>query len=304
MAKNRRAGTVSPALLAVATTIVAAGLVLGFVVGRGPLSSTPPPAVAPAPKAPEPRRVIPRPRSAPPVAPKTAPARPPKAAALPEKVGRVAIVFDDAGGSLEDLEQFIAVGRPVTVAVLPGLRYSAAVAERAKSAGLDVILHLPLEADDVTKDVGAAGITISMSDAEIEERVKVALISVPGAIGVNNHMGSKGTADERVMRAILRVVKEQNLFFVDSVTSTRTVAGRLAQEMGIRTASRQVFLDNVDEADAIRAQLGRAISLARRKGDAVAIGHAHRLTAQVLQQMRGEFDRSGIQLVPISALTH
>ncbi|MGH2398500.1 MAG: divergent polysaccharide deacetylase family protein [bacterium] len=304
MAPRRRAVTVSPALLAVATTFVAAGLVLGLVAGRGEFFSNPRPAASRVPKAPEPGRVSAPPTSAPGVVPKAAPARPRQPAALPEKVGRVAIIFDDAGGSLPDLEQIIAIGRPVTVAVLPGLRFSAAVAERAKSAGVEVILHLPVEADDVSKDVGAAGITISMSDAEIEERVEAALTAVPGAIGVNNHMGSKGTADERVMRAILRVVKEHNLLFVDSVTSTRTVAGRLAQEMGIRTASRQVFLDNVDEADAIRAQLRRVIQIARRRGDAVAIGHAHRLTAQVLQQMLGEFDRSGIQLVPISALTH
>jgi len=303
MPTRRRAATLSPALLAVATAIVVAGLVLGFVAGRGGFSNDPLSAVLPAPKpaavpGPSARRVSPAP-----VSPRSGTTFPRPSGRAHETVGRVAVIFDDAGSSLEELEEIIAIGRPVTVAVLPGLRFSAAVAERAKSAGLEVILHLPLEADDSSQDVGPAGITVSMSDGEIEERVRAALTSLPGVIGVNNHMGSKGTADERVMRAVLRVVRERNLLFIDSVTSSRSVAGQIAREMGIRTVSRQVFLDNEDETGAIRAQFRRAIGIARRRGDAVAIGHAQRLTAQVLQQMLGEFDRSGIQLVPISALT-
>jgi len=214
----------------------------------------------------------------------------------------VAIIFDDAGGSLEDLERIIALGRPVTIAVLPGLRFSREVAQRARAAGLEVFLHLPLEPEDPTKPLGPGGVTAAMSDAEIERAVRTGLAAVPGAVGVNNHMGSKGTADPRVMRAVLRVVRERNLRFVDSVTSPRTVAAAMAAEMGIPVASRQIFLDNEDEAGAIRAQLRRLILLARTRGEAVAIGHAHRLTAQVLGEMLGEFDTAGIALVPASLL--
>jgi len=214
----------------------------------------------------------------------------------------VAIIFDDAGGSLEDLEEIIALRRPVTVAILPGLRYSKEVAARARAAGLEVFLHLPLEPEDPTKAMGPGGIAVSMSDAEIEASVRESLAGVPGVVGVNNHMGSRGTADPRVMRAVLRVVKEQNLLFIDSVTTPRSIAGVLASEMRIPSASREVFLDNEDNAEAIRAQLRRALTLARRKGRAVAIGHASRLTAQVLSEMLGEFDSAGIALVPASAL--
>lgn len=301
MAPRRRAATFSPALLVVAATVVAAGLVLGFVVGRGAFSNDPPPAASPVltPGVPGPA-----PRRAPvPVSSKSGKTSPRPSGRVHEARGYVAIIFDDAGGSLEDLEEIIAIGRPATVAVLPGLRFSTAVAERARSAGLEVILHLPLEAEDSSKDAGPGGITVSMSDAEIETAVRAALTAVPGAVGVNNHMGSKGTADERVMRAVLRVVKERNLLFVDSVTSSRTVAGQIALEMGIRTASRQVFLDNEDETGAIQAQLRRVITIARRRRDAVAIGHAQRLTAQVLKEMLGEFDTAGIHLVPVSTLT-
>lgn len=303
MAPRRRAAVFSPALLAVAATAVAAGLVVGFVAGRGAISNDPPPAVSPVPKPPAVPGSAPRRAPLTVVSPKSGATSPRTPERAPEARGHVAIIFDDAGGSLEDLDEIIALGRPVTIAVLPGLRFSMAVSERARSAGLEVILHLPLEADDTSKDLGPGGITVSMHDTEIEESVRAALQSVPGAIGVNNHMGSKGTADERVMRAVLRVVRERNLLFVDSVTSSRTVAGRVAKEMGVRTASRQIFLDNENESGAIRVQLRRAIAFTRRRGSAVAIGHAQRLTAQVLKEMLGEFDTAGIQLVPVSALT-
>jgi polysaccharide deacetylase 2 family uncharacterized protein YibQ len=220
----------------------------------------------------------------------------------PPADARVAVIFDDAGGSLEDVEAIIALGRPVTIAVLPGLRFSKDVAERARTAGLEVFLHLPLEADDSTKPMGPGGIAEAMSDEEIAATVRAGLDSVPGAVGVNNHMGSRGTADMRVMRAVLGVVKAQGLIWVDSRTTLNTVGARLAGEMGIRTASRQVFLDNEDEPEAIRAQIVRLIEMARRDRQAIAIGHAHRRTTQVLREMLSEFDRMGIELVPASAL--
>jgi polysaccharide deacetylase 2 family uncharacterized protein YibQ len=220
----------------------------------------------------------------------------------PPTIARVAIIFDDAGGSREDLEAIIALARPVTIAVLPGLRFSREVAERTRAAGLEVFLHLPFEADDPTKAMGPGGVAGTMTDAEIVATVRAGLASVPGAVGVNNHMGSKGTADERVMRAVLREVKARGLLWVDSRTSLQTVGARLAGEMGVPAAERQVFLDNEDAPEAIRVQVARLIEIARRDGQAIAIGHAHRQTAQVLREMLGEFDRLGIELVPVSTL--
>jgi polysaccharide deacetylase 2 family uncharacterized protein YibQ len=220
----------------------------------------------------------------------------------PPATARVAVIFDDAGGSLEDIEAIVALERSVTIAVLPGLRFSKDVAERARAAGLEVFLHLPLEADDPSQPMGPGGIAGAMSNEEIAVTVRADLDSVPGAVGVNNHMGSRGTADVRVMRTVLGVVKAHGLIWVDSRTTLGTVGAELAGEMGIRTASRQVFLDNEDEPEAIRAQIVRLIDLAKRTGQAIAIGHAHRRTAQVLREMLSEFDRAGIEFVPASAL--
>lgn len=293
MSRRRKRSLLSRGPLAVSAGIVVLGVILGLVLASGRFRSEQSPPTSSAPVRPAP--LAPRAKPVPAI---PAPERPSR----PEPAGRVAIIFDDAGGSLEDLEGIIALGRPVTVAVLPGLRYSKEVAARAQAAGLEVFLHLPVEPEDPTKAMGPGGIAVSMSDAEIEASVRQSLAAMPGVVGVNNHMGSRGTADPRVMRAVLRVVKEQHLLFVDSVTTPRSIAGVLASEMRIPSASREVFLDNEDSAGAIRVQLRRALTRARRTGRAVAIGHASRLTAQVLAEMLGEFDRAGIALVPASAL--
>src|SRR5438093_1282743 len=160
-----------------------------------------------------------------------------------------------------------------------------------------------------TVDIKARGRAIDLV-RQLEQHVEPAgaqilatdLSQVPGAIGLNNHEGSKATVDERVMRAILQAVKSKGLIFVDSVTSPKSVGARLATEMQIRTASRAVFLDNQNQEDAIRAQIKRLILLALERKEVVAIGHATRLTPRVLGEMLVEFDRHDIELVPVSAL--
>lgn len=253
-----------------------------------PRRVTQPPA-RPAPRPAARARPVPGPREAP-------------APAAPSPQGRLAIVFDDAGGSLEDVEAIIAIGRPVAVAVLPYLAHSTEVARRARAAGLDVLLHLPLEPDDVRKDPGPGVITVSMGDAAIHRAVQAALASVPGAVGINNHMGSRVTADRRAMRAVLRAARDAGMFFLDSYTTPRSVVREVAAEVGVRAASRAIFLDNEDEAAAIAAQVRRAIARARQEGSAIAIGHAQRKTAAVVATMLHEFDEAGVALVPVATL--
>lgn len=214
----------------------------------------------------------------------------------------MAFVFDDAGGSLADVEAIVAIGRPVAVAVLPGLTYSTEAGRRARAAGLEVLLHLPVEPEDETKALGPGGVTVGMNDAEIRATVRSGLASVPGAVGVNNHMGSRGTADPRVMRAVLEVVRQEGLFFLDSFTTRDSVIAAVSADVGVRMVVRTVFLDNENDEEAIRGQLRRLMTLARERGTAVAIGHAHRLTPRVLAGMLDEFERAGIAIVPLSTL--
>lgn len=214
----------------------------------------------------------------------------------------VAIIFDDAGYSLRAAREVLALGRPVTLSVLPGLPYSTEIAEEAPGAGVEVMLHLPLEPNNPSLVLGPGGIVTTMSDEEIQTTVTADLATVPTAVGANNHMGSRGTSDPRVMRAVVGVIKAHHLFFVDSLTSPQSVAARVARDMGVPTGVRAVFLDGQDDDAYVRGQLHLLIRLALGRGQAIAIGHVGKVTAGVLREMLPEFDEAGIQFVHASHL--
>ncbi len=314
MSRRTRKGQAGSAILVAAVAIVAAAGVTGAWLGQrarlAPVSFHRPKPTQAAPQIPAPLPTVqqtqPEPAlpaaPVPPATPEPAirPSLPPGQPPLAPRY-RVAIIFDDAGGSLDDVEKIIAIGRPVAVAVLPGLAYSADVALRAREAGLEVLLHLPLESED-GRAMGPGAISDGMSDAEIRAAVRSDLASVRSAVGINNHMGSKGTADRRVMRAVLDVAKESRLYFIDSRTSRATAAEEVALELGVRTSARGIFLDNENEEAAIREQIRRLILLARERGGVIAIGHAQRLTSGILAGMLEDFDRAGMAIVPPSLL--
>ncbi len=215
---------------------------------------------------------------------------------------RVAIIFDDAGYSMRAAQEVMELGRPVTISVLPDLPYSTAIAEASPRHGVQVILHLPVQPDNPSITLGPGGVTVDMSDEEIERTVAGDLATVPAAVGANNHMGSRGTSDPRVMRAVIRVIKARHLFFVDSLTSPHSVAARVAREMNVPTAVRAVFLDNQDDETYVHGQLLMLIKIAQDRGQAIAIGHVGKVTARVLREMLPEFDEAGIRFVPVSQL--
>lgn len=290
-----------------AAALAAAGLLTGFLLGlwhaRGPVERAPRITGHAPPPTPAPRRpVMPPPPAARPPRPPAVPPAPPGPAPLAR--ARVAIIFDDAGYSLRAAEEVMSLGRPVTISVLPDLPYSTPVAEEAARRGVEVILHLPMEPENGALPLGPGGVRVAMSDAAIERTVTSDLATVPTAVGVNNHMGSRGTADPRVMRAVLTPIKERRLFFVDSLTSPHSVGARIARAMGIRTAVRTVFLDNENDERYVRSQLLTLLRIAQTRGEAIAIGHVGKVTASVLRSMLPLFDEAGVQLVPVSELVH
>ncbi len=218
---------------------------------------------------------------------------------------RVAFLLDDAGGRMEELDRAVRIGRPVALAILPGLPYSTELARRASEAGLEVLLHLPMEPEDPEKAraMGPGGVYGEMSEEEIVRVVRSNLDQLPGVVGINNHMGSRGTSDPRVLRAVMRVVRERGLFFVDSRTSPRSVAEQVAGEAKVPIAVRSIFLDNTPDPEVIRQQVRRLVALARRRGTALAIGHINRpYTAEVLREMVPEIEAEGVEIVPVHAL--
>ena len=264
----------------------------------------------PRPPAPGPSRTAAAPTPAP--APRRSPAptraavRAPSPAAKAPATGeppRLAILIDDLGNELAPARRLASWREPVSGAVLPGLAYSAASARALADGGKQVLLHLPMEPHGFPKVRPGPGVILrAQSDVEIVRTLEEDLATVPGAAGVNNHMGSAATADPRVMRAVTRVLSRRGLFFVDSRTTDATVAERTAEEESVPSAHRRVFLDDVATEAAVRAQLDEAVAHARNEGGCIAIGHPYPATLAVLERELPRMAEEGVRLVKVGEL--
>ncbi|MFH0764454.1 MAG: divergent polysaccharide deacetylase family protein [Candidatus Omnitrophota bacterium] len=220
----------------------------------------------------------------------------PKAA----KRAKVAIVMDDFGYNMNDLDTLFSINEPITLSILPSLRYSKTIAEYARGRGYEVILHLPLEPH--RKDVKEEADTIrsGMADTEIVSRLAKEIESVPGASGVSNHMGSKSTEDKELMAAIFRYLKNRRLYFFDSLTSEKSVCRETAEAAGLKYARRDIFLDNTDRREYIEKQLAALKRMALRKGRAIAVCHDKKFTIAALAKMMPQMAKDGIEFVTLS----
>lgn len=276
----------------------------------GPRASHPPRSVAqltPAPVATEPptEAPVPSPAASPtaspsesPVPSASLPSLPPRPVASFAPGGpRLALIVDDCGQWIDTERAFVALDVPLTMSVLPDVHYTGVIAQEASSAGKGVMLHLPMETLSGL-DPGPGKITTEMSDAQITAQVEADLAQVPLARGVNNHEGSKGSADQRVMRDVIGVLaKHGDLFFIDSRTNAASVGEQMAQAGGVPTAGRDVFLDNQANVAYTVGQLREAAAIAKRTGSAIAIGHPRPTTLAAVRQMIPELQAAGIQFV-------
>lgn len=220
----------------------------------------------------------------------------------PSLAPRLAIVIDDWGYPWQEAERFLQLPVPLTVAVIPHLPLSRQHARQAAAYGHEVILHLPMEplADSVPLEPDT--LRVGMSPVEILSIVDRALRSLPEARGINNHMGSKATAEPAVMHPLLADVARRGLFFLDSYTSPRSVVSQVAAAHGVPVAVNRVFLDHHADEEFVVAQLYKAMDVARREGEAVAIGHVRPGTYKALVRVLPELEASGIRLVYASEL--
>lgn len=222
--------------------------------------------------------------------------------------GRVAIVLDDWGYNMNNLSALSDINVPITIAVLPNLAHSLEIAQIAKAKGKQVILHLPLESqagERPEKDT----LYCSMDQKEISQRLKAILNSLPGISGVNNHQGSKATEDIRMMSIVLSELKNKKLFFLDSYTTNKSVCQKVAAEIGIKYAKRDIFLDEPasklgDEELRvyIKGQLDKLSAIAAKRGYAVGIGHDRKTTLNVLKEIIPRLRKKGVKFVFISGL--
>lgn len=209
-------------------------------------------------------------------------------APLPAKPKQVAFVIDDFGNNMKGTEEMLSMPVPMTIAVMPFLPSTKKDAELAFKNGHDVIIHMPMEPlKGKASWLGPGAITTDLSDEEIRSRLHKAIDEVPHAIGMNNHMGSKATADERVMRIVMSVLKERGLFYLDSKTNHRSVAGKMAKEVGVPFIENQMFLDDSYTTEHITKQMEVACHRIDRQERCIVIGHvgpAGKKTASILRQ--------------------
>jgi len=201
---------------------------------------------------------------------------------------KVAIIIDDFGNGQGGTEEMLSLPIKLTVAIMPFLPTSKTDAELAHKQGHDVIVHMPMEPKQGNpKWLGPGAITSNMSNEEIRQRVEEAIDNVPYAVGMNNHMGSKITGDERIMSIVLEVCRERGLFFVDSKTNYHSVVGKLAVQMGMPPVANNIFLDDRHTVSHVSKQMKAVETWASEHQNCVTIGHVGvqgKKTAEAIRQ--------------------
>jgi polysaccharide deacetylase 2 family uncharacterized protein YibQ len=218
---------------------------------------------------------------------------------------RIALIIDDVGNNPKADQRVLALPAAVTIAILPDSKNAAKLAQRAKAQAHDVLVHMPMEPKNMaSNNPGNMALRLDNSVPQNLAILEQALQAVPGAVGVNNHMGSAFTANRTQMEAVLFHLQSRGLMFVDSRTGPATVGYRLARHMGMESVGRDVFIDHVDSPEAIAEQLEEAERIARQKGYAVVIGHPYANTLAALDAWLPALEQAGIKLVPVSTLSN
>lgn len=221
------------------------------------------------------------------------------------KKPQLAIIIDDFGYSMnETISGFIALKEAYTAAVIPGRPYSTQVDERLTNHRIQTLIHMPMVT--VTNSTSEPDYALSddLSDGEIQRRLKKARRDVPKAVGMNNHQGSGGTQSRKVMSAVTDFLAEQNMFFIDSRTIAGSVGATVARERSLPNNSRDVFLDEVDDPEAIAGELFRLARIAKEHGEAIGIGHCRPNTLTTMKKYLPALAEAGFDLVPVSKLVH
>lgn len=224
-------------------------------------------------------------------------------AASPRVRPALAIVIDDVGHNLRQGQRLIALPQPVALAILPHTQAARQLATEAAAAGQTVMLHQPME-NGAGLSIGPGGLYSGMPRAEMQQLLSSNLDSFSPVAGINNHMGSRLTAERDAMQAVMQVLHERGLFFIDSRTTHHTQAAFAAEAAGVPHLSRDVFLDNERTAQAIGSAFDRALELARTQGSALIIGHPYPQTIEFLEARLAAdlWQSEGVQVVSVEEL--
>lgn len=221
---------------------------------------------------------------------------------VPAGMPTVTVIIDDLGEDRAHTKEIIALPGPLTAAFLPYPAHVAEQVEQARKAGHEIMVHMPMEAEDADLDPGAYVLRSSMIPDTFEKVLEDNLSKFPGYVGVNNHMGSRLTQDPVAMRIVMAHLFNHGLLFVDSRTIASSVAEQAAAEYGVPRAARDVFLDNEPDEASVLRNLEKLERESRKKGHAIAIGHPKRGTIDALRKWLPTLTEKGIALVPVSAV--
>ena len=213
-----------------------------------------------------------------------------------KKTATIVLVIDDFGYRNDSVSDgFLDLNIPITCAIIPGHLQSRKFAQKAFAASKEVIIHMPMESSLNTPGEDEYKIKSGMTSEEVEWRIREVLKEMPEAIGMNNHQGSKATTNGKVMSVLGSVLKANNKFFIDSRTTSKTVAEEIMRSIGVPTIRRHVFLDNDDSKDKISERIDEVARLAQKQGIAVAIGHAKPNTLKAIKDALPKLLADGYQ---------
>lgn len=230
-------------------------------------------------------------------------ARPPGPALQTGRENRIALVIDDIGYDPEAARDLAKLPVPVAFGILPHCPFSKEAARLAREGGKEILLHLPMEPQGFPEtDPGPGAVFRFMTAEEIAARVGESLESLPGAVGVNNHMGSSFMEDGERLAVVFRCLKERGLFFLDSLTTTGSEAAGTAGRLGVPFVARDIFLDNGNSQEDTREVLQRLLEKREHWRELVVIGHPYRNTVEVLEEMIPKLEKAGIRFVPLSSV--
>ena len=215
--------------------------------------------------------------------------------------GRLAIVIDDCGSDMATLEKLNTLPIPLTYSVMPNKTHTTESAQSGHQAGRKIFVHLPMQPLNVSSSESVF-IGSDMNDSTVKATTNELLDQVPHAIGMNNHQGSMATADARLMKDVMSVMKKRKLVYLDSRTNSTSVGEQTAAAMGIATSRNNLFIDNDADVNAIKQRLRQGGEIAKSNGSAIIIGHCRPKTAQALSEMIDELHKEGIDIVFVTEL--
>jgi hypothetical protein len=213
---------------------------------------------------------------------------------------RIALIVDDIGYDRAVVKKFLSLNLPITFSILPNSPFTKNITAAARKKHVEIMLHQPMEPFEYPRiNPGPGTLLTSMTPDELVQQLIQNLEEMPFVSGVNNHMGSKMTANSSQMRQIFSVLKQRNLFFVDSRTTEKTICRLSAGLLQIPFGERDVFIDHFQDSDFIKKQLYELVRIATTHGDAIGIAHPYTKTYQVLKSALPDLKQK-VQFVPVS----